>query len=304
MIGLFALIAAALAPIPSPADEPAPVPAPAAARIEIPFDPPLGEALRYRLSRIENRNGQPHAVSLDMWVTFARDGDAFVMTTRTEAPPGLPAIPSMAATMALLTRPYSLRVSAAGEIVGLVDEAGYWAALDRALAELGRAMPDPAGRRAAEAAIARIRALPRDELLALLSQNVSPILEFSATGMTPGETLRANDERQSVLGPISQETSATIEDSGRRHGAGHPGHDGPRRPAVAQCPPLFRRDRPRPTAPRGTPPLRLRGAAELHRLAADGASGKLGYDADDRDPNSGRAEPDRRLQGAETLEVI
>lgn len=214
LAGLLTALLLALA-APKPAVE---TPAAAAAEAEavvIPFNPPLDEELPYQFTRNETRNGRPQNVSLQMMVSFRREGDGYLMTIRYLRPAGLP--PSASAAATLLLRPVTLRVGADGEILALVDPGGYWSATQQALEEhMRRQPPNPGGRQAVQVMMDRMRALPADEQLALITENFAPMLEFAGRTLTRGEPLVVESRRETVLGTLNQQLRITIEDADAR----------------------------------------------------------------------------------------
>lgn len=207
MTMLLALVAAIAQPASPPAT--APVQAEAAARtVAIPFNPPLGEPLRYRQTTEETRNGRPVSTSLDLSVTFSRDPAGYVMTAAYQLPEGMsPAHPAMA----VLLRPLALRVSDGGEIVGMVDEAGYWAGLDTVVDGLARNVAgDAAAAEGLRGFIASMRSMPEDARLALIARNLSPLIEYSAIEMRLNEVLEGSIEGLSAVGPVVQEVRTTL----------------------------------------------------------------------------------------------
>jgi hypothetical protein len=170
--------------------------------ISIPFAPPLGTILVYRSTQSRNRNGQPETVTLDIRVTFARDADGYIMTVASDLPSGMPS--GQIAT--ILQRPFSVRLTRDGELIGLADEDRFWAELDRVMAVILRGLPDAAGRRAVETMMARVRALPHDELVALLCERVAVIFALAGHDLPEGEVAMPDDERESVLGRMTMQT--------------------------------------------------------------------------------------------------
>jgi hypothetical protein len=206
------MLLALLAVIAEPGSIPAPAaPAqsePAARTVAIPFNPPLGEALRYRQTNEETRNGRPVSTSLELHVTFTRDSVGYVMTTGYLLPQGMSATHP---AIAVLMRPLSLRVSDQGEIVGMVDEAGYWAALDTIVDGLARnAGGDAAGAESLRGFIASMRTMPEEARLALIARNLSPLIEYSATEMRLNEVLEGSIEGLGPLGPVVQDVRTTL----------------------------------------------------------------------------------------------
>jgi hypothetical protein len=200
LVAAFAFAAAGLA-TPAPAAQ---TPAPAAATISIPFDPPIGTVLLYRWTQSSNEG--PERVTLNIRVSFARDAEGYVMTVAGDLPPGIP--PGQIAT--ILQEPFSVRLTPHGELVGLADEAGYWAGLDRVMAVILRGMPNAADRQAIETMMVRLRALPHDELVASLCQRVVPVIAIAGHDIPAGE-VAFDSERESVIGRMTMQSRMTSE---------------------------------------------------------------------------------------------
>lgn len=188
---------------------PAAVPEVAAATIAIPFNPPLDEPLLYRFTVDETRNGQPIRTSLDLRVTFSRDATGPVITVAYLLPAGMSASHP---AIAVLTRPVSLRLGDRAEIIGMVDEDGYWAALEGIMGGLARQAggDDPEAARMMAGLLAQMRALPLESRLALITRNFSALIEFSGAEMRQGEVVEETLEGESVFGPVVQEVSTSL----------------------------------------------------------------------------------------------
>jgi hypothetical protein len=204
------LLAAALASQTAPAaPQPAPAPPTAARTVSIPFAPPLGRTLNYRLTSTETRGGQAQTMTLDMRVVFRRDGAGYVISATYNLPPGIPRSHPM---VAVLLRPLELRLDADGEIVGMVDEPAYWAAIDGITDDIIRSLgADPRGAEAVRNMFRAMRAMPDEERLALVARNVIPLFEYAGFEMEVGETRQGISDTESPFGPITQEFAVTLE---------------------------------------------------------------------------------------------
>ena len=180
-------------------------PAVAADAVAIPFNPPLNQAVAYRYTRSDTRNGQPRETSIDLNVEFRGGAEGYLMTVRHVIPAAMERDPAAV----LLTRPLVLRVDQEGAILGLEDEAGYWRDVETLLSETARGSADPVGAaRVMESMLTRMRGLPDIERLALLTRNVSPILEFAGR-LLPKGGIRESNQRESVLGSLTQTLDVT-----------------------------------------------------------------------------------------------
>lgn len=185
--------------------------APGEAFVEIPFAPPLGRTLRYRLvrERIGRTTPQRHDVNFD--ISFRRSGADYVMSVRLILPPNLPPPDAASAIARVFTRPTEYRVSAQGEMLELLDLEGHWRDGERALAELGPALGmDPRAREAAEAMVRQIRAMPPEAQLELFARHIAPVIA-AAGGAYPLEgALTAEESAQSLMGAIQQSASVHV----------------------------------------------------------------------------------------------
>jgi len=179
------------------------------AAIAIPFDPPLDRPLLYRQTVDQTRNGRPVSTSLDLRVTFARDGSGYIMTVAYLLPAGMSATHP---AMVVLMRPISLRLNDRGAIVGMVDEAGYWAALDTIVDGLARheGGNDPSAARMMRELMASMRNLPDESRLALITRNFSPIIEYSGAEMRLDEVLEGSVESAGPFGPVVQDVRTSL----------------------------------------------------------------------------------------------
>jgi hypothetical protein len=206
---LAACCLAATAPL-TAQEQVEPATEPTSAVVVIPLNPPLDRTLAYRFTTVETRNGEPTSVSLTMRIRFRRDGGAFVLTMSSDVPPGIPRSHPLHAA---LSTPFDFRVSTEGEITELIDEAAYWRLMDRAMADIVRGLggENEPGGRAAQTAFEQMRRLPAPDRLALLARNILPVVEFSGTEMRIGEPVETRLTGDSILGPVEQHMTITLE---------------------------------------------------------------------------------------------
>jgi hypothetical protein len=207
-VALAACAAGSLAPLaPAAAQEPGET-------VAIPFAPPVGQKLTYRLVRTTSEEGAgTKRGETRMQVGFRRAGTGFILDATLLAdnlPPEIAAYPAFAA----LTLPMSFRVSPDGEITGIEDEARYWAAYEQLVRKTQQPGEAPAGR-----AVEVLRALPAENRLAMLSMNVAPLLALSASEFPLGETLEGEQDGMSPVGLVPQQVRVTLERvaGGRAH---------------------------------------------------------------------------------------
>lgn len=179
--------------------------------VEIPFAPPLGRTLRYRLVRERTGESGPQRHDLNFDISFRRSGADYVMSVRLIVPPNLPAPDAASAIARVLTRPTEYRVSAQGEMLELIDLEGHWRDGERALAELGPALGmDPRARDAATAMVRQIRALPPEAQLELFARHIAPVIAAAGGAFPLEEALTAEGPAQSLVGAIQQSSSVRV----------------------------------------------------------------------------------------------
>lgn len=177
--------------------------------LAIPFEPPLGEALRYRYTRSDTRDGETRSRSVEMRIRFARDGDDYAMTVDYVVPAGAAATDPGAL---LMRRALSLAISADGVVLGLADEEAYWAAMQAAIRATVRESTDtPEVRTRMEAFLGRLRALPAEERLALVTENFLPIVTAAGALLPLGEDIEQSDRRETAMGTMTQNSRMRIE---------------------------------------------------------------------------------------------
>jgi hypothetical protein len=191
------------------AGAPAPAAAPAAAlpadSVIIPFNPPVGQKLLYRYSPAGRGRIAPQ---IDMIVEFRKAGDgAFVMTVTYLLPPGAA---QSDPTIAVFEWPLSFRVSSKGEIVGIEDEAAYWARLKDVVGKMSARDKDPGGKAIMDEMLGRLKALPDADRLRMMTSKIEPLLAYSATAYVLGRTAEAQSEEQTALGLVTPTVRQTL----------------------------------------------------------------------------------------------
>ena len=205
--------AAAFLAAPGAAAPAVPAAQPAQAQVvEIPFAPPVGRTLRYRLGREATRDGRPQRSEATFAIVFRRSGPDYVMSVRTEMPAGVPPPSGESAIGQLLRRPMEFRVTSDGEIAEMLDMDAIWEATQRVLEqEVGRGPLAPGGREGIERFIRQMRALPPEAQLELFSRNVAPIVAVAGGVFAVGEEMSGNIEAQSVVGSLDQQASLRLD---------------------------------------------------------------------------------------------
>jgi hypothetical protein len=176
---------------------------------EIPFDPPLGQELRYRYQEAIEDDGKTTLRWDTSSYRFERNGDGFLLTVSPIASGSNESDPLWQAVEKrlgeLVSRPFVLELSASGEILALRDEALYWEkifeALEGAIAESApEEFKDPGAKVAFANYLDMMREIPAENRLGLLVQEIAPLLEFGDTGSVVGEPVEADLEGHSPFG--------------------------------------------------------------------------------------------------------
>jgi hypothetical protein len=206
----LAIVAAAVAALAGPA---AAVPTAAAATaqaprpVAIPFDPPVGQRLVYRLQR-QYEPGDQDATTRMFALEFVRDADGYLMTVTPAAadgsPPALPNVPSP------LVR-QTFRVAPDGRIVEMLGEEAYWRALEELLQADVRADPGDADAEGALWAMRESRALPTDARMHVLADNVWQILAYAGVTVEPGRIVEERGPEVTLAGEIERIERTSVE---------------------------------------------------------------------------------------------
>ena len=176
-----------------------------AAPIAIPFDPPLRQRLIYRKQRIEESPGKTQRNEFRFAIEFRREDDQYIMTL-SRADPATGSAPKPAA----LNR-QAFRVSPQGEIVGMIDEADYWAAVDDIVEKGLRNSSDEVDAAGTRWAMRQTRELPLRERMHILAGTVMPILFYAGLSVDPERPVEISDVQTTVLGPMTGTSRTTVE---------------------------------------------------------------------------------------------
>ena len=216
-----AALAAAVAPAAGAAPaEVGPVPPPAAAfapfaegvTVAIPFAPPLGTDLRYRHVEVKTRDGKPVRTRHDIVLRFDRSGDGYRMLMRIEVP-DLPPEARAHPGIRFMLQPVTFRLDADGTLLSIDGEDAYWDGIERLAQEYARQDSGAEGAAMMRTILQSMRALPAEDRLQLAAKNVAPLLEFSASDMSMGETREIETETMAPIGgvPLRRTTRITLE---------------------------------------------------------------------------------------------
>lgn len=213
MIGLLALLAASLSAAPQGPAAPAPAASRPAAAVAIPFDPPLGQTLRYRMTRTVAKQSGTVEVRVDYEIGFSRHGEGFQMDVRTvnfTYAPMAPEVMDRIRPLLLETLPpFSVRLDAQGRLLLLNDAAGYlermFATFERQARELG----------VADHSLFRLlsglaRDMTAEQSLNALTMYIAPALEFAAMRLVVGEALASEVDAPALIGPGTFRQHMTI----------------------------------------------------------------------------------------------
>jgi hypothetical protein len=211
---MFAAVAASIA-APTGAVQPAPAPHAAPSRdgvVEIPFAPPLGRVLRYRLTRDGVRAGRPFHSEATLAVTFTRPGAGYLLSVRLELPPGVPPPDRSSAMARIFSLPTEFRLADDGTFIEIVDLERHWATALAVLRDHSLAQPlDARGQRAMDAVLSQMRALPPEAQLELFARNVAPLTAVAGRTLRPGEEVSDTGRARSIAGTFTRNSTLRLE---------------------------------------------------------------------------------------------
>ncbi|HEY0044094.1 MAG TPA: hypothetical protein VGB62_06055 [Allosphingosinicella sp.] len=181
-------------------------PAGEAVTARIPFDPPLGKALRYRFEKSEEGLRGKKSAWLVAGLVFAKADDGYRMTVTPQdsgdGGPGRASSPVMKTVLDMVKRPYTLILTADAEIVGMEDSEAYWDAAFQAFAaaSAGSTATSPTDRQAVEGITRMMRQIPEEARLAMVAESVAPLVEFAGTETVVGEPITTEAEQEAPFG--------------------------------------------------------------------------------------------------------
>jgi hypothetical protein len=210
----FALVAAAFAAALSGPSVAAPaVPAgshKAAVVAEIPFDPPLGDKVRYRWEKSVLKDGKTDLNwSVDDYL-FEQFENGFRLTVTPVSSGSNESDPLKLALMKrleeLTRRPFVLRISEIGEIESLEDADFYWETIFQAIKEEiakdSAKKQDAAMHAVMENVLGIFQRMPPEARQALLTESIQPAIEFANTRTEVGKPVISSVETPSPFGGI------------------------------------------------------------------------------------------------------
>jgi len=188
-------------------DPPARVPA--TDYVTIPFAPPIGVPLRYRLDRQSFGGRGGGSFAGEFTARFDRHPDGYLLTIQWTIPPGVrPTSPAER----LLIQPMTFRLDEDSNIVGFKNETAFWDAAEAVLIEhFGGNRSDPAALERARAAYRSFREMSDDQRFSMLGQNILPIIAMSGTEHDPGEPITDKVPMETPFGPATFDIAVSLE---------------------------------------------------------------------------------------------
>lgn len=184
--------------------------------VVIPFEPPLGETLRYRWERAEKRGDETTmSWSVDTYRFEEVEGGyrLFVEPVSSGSNEDDPIMLELARKLdQLIKLPYVLRVNEDAEIVELERGDEYWAKIIEALTSALKTMEPkrPGHDKMIEGIIGLYSDMSPEARLAKLTEPVQPMVEFGWTEPSLAEPVITTLETASPLGPVKQNISVTL----------------------------------------------------------------------------------------------
>lgn len=192
----------------------------AAQPLYVPFDPPLGEPIRYRWEKHESKDGVPRiSWHVADYLFEAREGGyrltvSYVDSGSNESDPDRLAAEKKLAH--LVQRPARLLLDEGGAVVEMEEVDAYWEAIFKAIEEVlvergGAKSPTEEERRRLAEFLKMMRDVPLAVRVGLFTESIQPATEFGETESTLGETIQAEDEAESPFGgPIKRRVSVQL----------------------------------------------------------------------------------------------
>jgi hypothetical protein len=188
-------------------DPPARVPA--ADYVTIPFAPPIGVPLRYRLERQSLGGRGAGSFAGEFTATFDRHPEGYLLTIQWTIPPDVR--PSSPAER-LLIQPMTFRLDEDSNIVGFKNETEFWDAAEAILVQhFGGNRSDPAALERARTAYRSFREMSDDQRFSMLGQNFLPIIAMSGTELDPGEPITDKVPMETPFGLASFDIAVSLD---------------------------------------------------------------------------------------------
>ena len=180
-----------------------------ARKISVPFKPPIAGPVRYRSEIVEVKGEERSTLWNVSALMFARTGDGYRLTVTPEQTGFEHPDPLKRAVMTrasdLMSKPYVVKLSETGEIIGLENEVAFWneifVELERAIvAELPETGAGDTTSNPMKAAFDTMRNASSEARLAMLTEEIVPILEAGGLELAENEAIEGKAEAAFVFG--------------------------------------------------------------------------------------------------------
>lgn len=190
--------------------------APVTGPLSIPFDPPIGQKLRYRAQKSDEKDGRAR-LSWEIYdASFQKVGDGYQLTitpvdSGTDGEKSAAQIAFENRIKELTKRPFVVKVTEDGTISGVVDEAKLWADIEKAVAAAVAESKDETERKALQFVSNMFKDMPPEARTGLLIKDLQPLVEFAAADLEEAadilpfefETASAFNTKTTMEGTIS-----------------------------------------------------------------------------------------------------
>ncbi len=178
--------------------------------ILIPFDPPLDVTLRYRSERTIQKDGKTNMSWSVSDYRFQESHKGYRLTVTPVSFGSNETDPAMLAILKrieeLTRRPFVLLLNADGAIEELEDADFYWSTIFKVLKEEiakgDSKAPDGNAKRMIRQMLSVFENMPVENRLALLTEDVQPLVEFANTEFDTNEPVSASVESSSPFGGV------------------------------------------------------------------------------------------------------
>lgn len=206
-LALRIAVAGAAAAVAQPAAALATSAAPSPDQVAIPFDPPLGQRLVYRMQR-RSEPGDRGAPTQFFTLEFVRAPDGYLMTVTPADADGSPLVlRAMPAPLASQT----FRVAPDGRIVEMLGEEAYWRAVEDLIRTDARDHPEDADAEGSLWAVRQTRGLPNDARMRAIADNGWQILAYAGHTVEPGRVVQDTGSDVTVAGTIDRIERTIVE---------------------------------------------------------------------------------------------
>lgn len=183
-------------------------------RVAIPFAPPIGETLRYRLRSASGSLDHPRISEVIFSLSFERTSGGYLMTIARAPNRGQRPARRTAAT-AFAERPMTFRLDTGARVVGMEDEAAFWAAFS-AVPE-GQATPEEPALQHLLAWLRLVRDDPAEERIPTLAALAAPVLRHAGATFVLGDVRPGLQTVPTMFGTSQEHVSGYATRVARRH---------------------------------------------------------------------------------------